>query len=107
MKFGNGLADYEVNSPEAVRILIDARLKLWQGEWFANTGSGTPWLPDVLGAGTKSILDAVIQRRIRQTQNVQSISSYSSEIDGRKLSVSGEVVTSFSSDPVAFATVLP
>jgi len=42
-------SEFLVDSPEAVRQKVQTRLLLFQGEWFADLGAGTPWLQQILG----------------------------------------------------------
>lgn len=85
--FGQGQANFLVNSPAAVAQSILTRLLLWQGEWFLDTRDGTPWLQSVIGKNTKSLYDTVIRARVLETKGVTSIERYSSTLTGRKLHV--------------------
>lgn len=105
--FGQGQANFLVNSPAAVAQLVATRLRLWTGEWFLDVTDGTPWLQDVIGKGTGPIYDLAIQQRILGTQGVTSINGYSSSLNRatRKLAISvTELVTIYGKTP--FGTVI-
>ncbi|CAI9119537.1 hypothetical protein [Brytella acorum] len=93
MQFGTGQAAFQQNTPAAVGQLVETRLKLWLGEWFADTSDGTPWATQVLGRGTTPTYDAVIQSRILATPGVQSITSYGSSLANRALTITATVQT--------------
>lgn len=88
MVFGNGGQDYHLNTPEAVAQACLTRLRQWQGEWFADTSDGTPWLTDVLGERTQAIYETVIRSRILLTPGVKQLVSFSTTLDVNRRSVS-------------------
>ena len=98
--FGGGAGNFYQDSPEAVAQAVLTRLRLLSGEWFLDTTAGTPWMTQVLGSGTSSIYDSVIQARILDTSGVQSIDSYSSTVDGRRLSITATITTAYRSTAV-------
>ena len=103
MTFGQGSANFLVNSPAAVAQAVLTKLRLWTGEWFLDTTEGTPWDTQVLGKGTTSLYDLVIQNRIRATPGVIGISGYSSglNIASRQLTfLITELVTAYGSTSV-------
>lgn len=51
--FGSGLNDFHIDRSEAVALAIETRLKLWVGEWFADTSDGTGWSQAILGKQSK------------------------------------------------------
>lgn len=95
MQFGIGAAAFEQNTASAVGQLVQARLKLWVGEWFADTTDGTPWRTQVLGEHTTSTYDAAVRARILDTTGVQKITAYSSILASRRLSIAASITTSF------------
>jgi hypothetical protein len=99
--FGQGAANFYVDSPEMVRQKIQTRLGLIRGEWFLDKTEGTQW-NKIVGKGTNKTYDLVIQTRILQTQGVQSIVQYSSNVDPttRALTVSCLVQTIYSVNPI-------
>jgi hypothetical protein len=111
MMFGHSLADFLVDSPQAVLQCVLTTLKLYQGEWFLDTTAGTPWNTQVLGAGTQSLYDNAIRSSILSVTGVTGISSYSSSFDAttRRLTVTAVVETQFgqvSLSPVSLAAPL-
>jgi hypothetical protein len=65
----------------AEQRLLD-RLQVWRGEWFINQGYGTPYRQSILKKGvTKGLIDAAIISEINKERYVDSISSFTSQID--------------------------
>lgn len=92
--FGQGNQQFHVNTPEGVAQAVRTRLALWTGEWFLDMTEGTPFKTQVMGAGTQALYDTAIKDRILGTDGVQSISDYSSVLDGnRKLTVAAKIMT--------------
>jgi hypothetical protein len=81
MTFGQGSANFLVNSPAAVGQLLGDRMGLWTAEWFVDQSDGVPWSADVLGTGTASTRDPTVKTRILQTTGVTSIESYTSAVN--------------------------
>jgi hypothetical protein len=81
------------NSPAVVAQAVLTRLRLWQGEWFADTSDGTPYLQNVLGKTAQASPDVYIKQRILETPGVNAIVSYSSTLNGRALSVTATLDT--------------
>lgn len=79
--FGGNAADFFVNSPEAVAQAVKTRLGLMEGEWFLDTTVGTPYFTKVLGAGVMQQYDQAIQEVILNTQGVQTLDEYASDVD--------------------------
>lgn len=95
--FGQGQANFWVNTPEGVGQRVKTRLGLFTGEWFLDTTEGTPWQTSVLGKYTQSAYDKVIQDRITSTPDVLSLDAYSSTLDPNKraLTVSATITTAY------------
>jgi hypothetical protein len=79
--FGQGSANFLVDSPDAVAQLVLTRLKLSTGEWFLDKTDGTPYMTKILGMGTSGSRDLAIQERILETQGVTGIADYASTVD--------------------------
>jgi hypothetical protein len=95
MRFGHGLADFLIDTPEAVAQAVRTRLQLLRGEWFLDKREGTPYQTKVLGRNTGATRDPAIRRRILGTQGVTEIVAYSSTLEGRSFSVSATINTVF------------
>jgi hypothetical protein len=96
--FGQGGANFLVDSREMVAQYVMTRLLLWQGEWFLDVTSGTPWLQGILGkAPSKEERDILLRQRILDTPGVTAITAYSSSINAatREFSVSASIDTQF------------
>lgn len=93
--FGSGLNDFHIDSAEAVAQAIDTRLKLWVGEWFADTSDGTGWSQAILGKQSKNLYELTLRQRVLETYGVVSIESFQSSLnsDTRRLTVSMTVNT--------------
>lgn len=102
--FGQGSANFLVNSPAAVAQAVLTRLDLFQGEWFLDTTEGTPYGAQVLGEHTRATYDAAIRSRILGTQGVTGITSYASSVSGRDLTVTATIATAYGE--VAISTSL-
>lgn len=105
MTLGQGSANFYQNSSAGVAQCIITRLKLIKGEWFLDITAGTDWNGKILGR--QSGYDAEIRRVILATPGVTSITTYSSALTGRALSISATVLTAYSVQPVAVQASLP
>lgn len=113
-QFGHSGGDFWRDVPDAVGQAVKTRLWLFRGEWFADTGDGTPWggfpLSDlvvaqgqILGEWADQMRDLEIKRRILGTEGVQSLIDYSSAYDAaaRRLSISARISTIYGATSVA------
>lgn len=108
--FGQSQANFLVNSPAAVALLVQYRLELFEGEWFLDVTDGTPYVTEVLGTGTKSLYDLAIQARILSTPGVSEIVNYSSDLNphNRKLTVNVTINTIYGApEAPIFAAMAP
>lgn len=103
--FGRGGDNFLVNSPQCVAQAIESRYRLQLGEWFVDTSDGTPWMTQVLGAGTAGTRDLVLQSRALGTMNVTSITNYqSSFVHGTRVFTASLIAqTAFGATPVVTA----
>ncbi|MBQ0112886.1 MAG: hypothetical protein KBT03_07140 [Bacteroidales bacterium] len=63
------------------------RLKTFKREWFLDLNYGIDYLNDVFGVGVmKSKVDAILQTEIIKDLFVESITSFSSKVEGYKYS---------------------
>ena len=102
MQFGQSLSDFTTDTSLGVGQLVNTRLRLWVGEFFADTSDGMAWATDVLGNRTTSIYNETIRERILDTQGVYEITKYSSSLVNRKLSVEAVITTDYGTSTVTF-----
>lgn len=79
--FGGGELNFYRDVPEAVGQAVGTRILLWLGEWYFDTGEGTPFLQGILGKHSKEVADITLQTRILETENMVSIENYESTIN--------------------------
>lgn len=103
--FGSGLNNFHIDSAEAVAQAIETRLKLWIGEWFADTSDGTGWSQAILGKQSKNLYELTLRQRVLETYGVTSIESFQSSLDSdaRRLTVSMTVNTIYGQTTVTGA----
>lgn len=91
--FGQGKQAYSADA-DGVRQNLLTRIRSFKSDCFFATEEGVDWL-NLLGIGTKALLDQDIKRVILQTQDVTGILSYRGELDpeGRGYTVKTSVVT--------------
>ncbi|MEG0347231.1 MAG: hypothetical protein RR605_04185 [Acinetobacter sp.] len=88
--FGVGVNSFLINSPEAVAQAVLTRLRLWVGEWFADTSDGTGWSQSILGKQANNLYELTLRQRILETTGVANIMDFQSTLDTetRRLAVS-------------------
>ncbi len=93
--FGTGISDFYVNTPEAVAQAVLTRLRLWVGEWFADTSDGTGWNQSILGKQSNNLYELTLRQRVLETSGVLSIEDFQSSLDSqtRTLSVAMTINT--------------
>jgi hypothetical protein len=98
MCFGGDQASIWRDVPEAVGVLVEARLHLWEGQWWLDRTEGTPYEQQVLGKRTEGLRDPALQARILDTPGVVEIETYSSVLDRqtRAMTVAATIQTVFS-----------
>ncbi|MET3481533.1 hypothetical protein [Methylobacterium sp. 1973] len=98
MVFGGDQASIWRDVPEAVGVLVEARMNLWQEQWYLDRTEGTPYEQQVLGKRTEGLRDPALQARILDTPGVVEIEDYSSVLDRqtRGLTVSATIQTVYS-----------
>ena len=94
-QLGHGNLDFFQDVPEAVAQSVMTRLQLWQGQWFIDTTSGTPWLQQILGK--RMAVESVLRARILGTQGVIELPEMSLKFDpdARRVSVNATIVTAY------------
>lgn len=81
MEFGQSLANFHIDTPEAPAQAVLTRLRLQTGDWFLDLREGTPWKTEVLGKHTSATRDIVLQYRVAGTMAVREIVDYNSSVD--------------------------
>jgi len=94
MVFGRQHEYYE-DEANGVAQDVMTRLKLWKGQWFLDTDEGTPWIQEILGKHLGA--DAVIKKRIVETDGVKSLDDFEAILDPdtRVLTISATITTIF------------
>lgn len=92
--FGSGNKNY-VDGNEAVAQAIKTKLLLFYGEWWENLGEGIPMFQSVLGQTNpdtiKSSLSMLVEQRIMEIQEVDSVKNIEIDYDKRNRTISMEV----------------
>ena len=96
--FGGDQLAIERDTPEAVAIFVEARLNLWQEQWYLDRSYGTPYEQQVLGRRTEALRDPALQAQILDTLGVVEIIAYDSTLDRetRGFTVSATIGTVYS-----------
>jgi hypothetical protein len=96
--FGFGNSNFYTDA-DAVTQAINTKLSMFQGEWWENINDGLPLFQQILGtsgaAPNISAIDLVVQARIMEAPNVNSIVSYSSSFSNRTYTASAVVETTY------------
>lgn len=106
--FGQGQANFLINTPVAVAQAVLTRMRLITGEWFLDLREGLPLYTDIIGKNTLDLYDQAIKLRVLDTQGVTEIVSYASQLDreARQLRVQLTIDTVYGI-AATFSTVLP
>jgi hypothetical protein len=99
----SGHTQFLVNSPQCVAQAVLTRLRLWQGQWFLDTNVGVPYLQQVIGFGTAGVRDGAIQNAILNTPGVNQILDYSSQLNGRALTITATIDTIYGTAPITLS----
>lgn len=96
MMFGHGDADF-LYGLEAMRQVIQTRLKAVRDEWWEGDPTALPWTTEIIGARTsqfqKDEIDLMIIERLMDTVGVNSVSDIESSFYNRHYSFSCKVQT--------------
>ena len=92
--FGSGSNNY-VDGNEAVAQAIKTKLLLFYGEWWENLGEGIPMFQSVLGQTNpetiKSSLSMLVEQRIVEVEEVDSVKNIEIDYDRKNRTISMEV----------------
>lgn len=96
MMFGHGDGDF-LYGLEAMRQVIQTRLKAIRNEWWEGDPTAIPWTTDVIGARvsqfSKEKIDLMIIERLMDTVGVNSVSDIESSFINRRYSFQCNVQT--------------
>ena len=98
----------ELSDLQAVAQAINTRLRLFQGEWWANLNDGTPMFQEILGqrasGNGQKVMATALAQRVSGTPYVSSVENVAITFDPitRKLSFSCTAQTSFGTVSVLF-----
>ena len=104
MTFGSGQMDFWIDQPEGVGQSIMTRLRLNEGEWFADLTEGTPWKTEVLGERTRWTRDVVVRERVDTTTGGSEILRYFSRLDVDTREWTAEITVNTVYGPVVVTT---
>lgn len=97
--FGAGPQQGFLNGTEAVAQAVKTRLLLLYGDWFLDLTDGLQLWQKILGTSgaNKKIVDTLIQERILNTLNVDSIISFTAQLQPatRQYTFSCQILTAF------------
>lgn len=107
--FGGNLNSFHTNVPAAPGQAVMTRLLLFLGEWFLDTGEGTPWFNATLGNFQHSNADSSIQDRVLGTQGITGITNYQSVLNSvtRQMNVQMNVETIYGSAQIGVTNIAP
>lgn len=101
--FGQGSANFLVNSRAMVGQKVQTRLLLWRGEWFLDVTAGTPWLQNVVGLRSNPAYVQTISQVILGTSGVTAITSFNLVVGPRRtLTGTVDIDTVYGQTQVAF-----
>ena len=99
MSFGAGIADYAIEA-EACAQAVTTRLLLLMGEWFLDTGSGVPYLNDIMiRPANMPVVESIIKKTIIETEGVATLTDFRMSVDRntRRLAIQATVTTIYGS----------
>lgn len=81
------VADGRLQVVEGVAAItqgLQMRLRLWQGEWFADTDVGIPYLGILGQKGSQAFAEATFRRAIATGNGIASLDSFSFSVNARR-----------------------
>jgi hypothetical protein len=92
---------------DKVRQRLYVRLKTFLGTWAYNLDYGTDYFGSVFGKGrTKSAVDSIMRIEIMKEKYVETLTSFSSKLVGRKYTLTFSVIATDISQPVTITLLL-
>ena len=103
LTFGQGLANFYINSAAGVGQEVVTRLKLIQGEWYLDQSQGVPWFTQILGYSKQAVRDLLIKNTILTTPNVNTLDYFNSVTNKatRQYSVIANISTVYGSTTIS------
>jgi hypothetical protein len=91
MTFGQGSANYLIDSAAAVSQIVGTSLKLWQTEWFLNLSAGIPYNTQIAGYGNLTMGALILKTAVLAVPGVINIENWNVNYTAstRTYSVSG------------------
>lgn len=109
MTFGRGLANF-AREGEATAQAVKTRLYLIQDEWFLDLLAGVPWLQRIMKKpGNMPLTEAIIKRRILETEGVRAIDAFSMRINSetRVISIEAQIRDAYSDKSTQITVSIP
>lgn len=72
-----------ISGAAALRQRLQMRLKLWAGEWFADTSVGVPWLLFLGVKGSQALAESTLRRAITTCPGVASLDAFAFTVNAR------------------------
>lgn len=95
-----------VDGADSLEQRIKASLLLFQGEWFADTGRGVPWIQEVLVKNPDpAVLNAVFGDVIRGTQGVLTLDRLTFDLDNAARTLTIQFAVTADSGTISGAVV--
>lgn len=89
-----------VEGVEAIRQKLQVRLGLWQGEWFADTDAGIPYLRMLGLKGVEAFAEATLRRAILTCPGVLSLDRFTMVVSAARHAVVSFRVTATTGDVI-------
>lgn len=93
-----------VTGSAALRQRLQMRLRLWAGEWFADTSVGVPWLLFLGVKGAQALAESTLRRAITTCPGVASLDAFTFTLNTRTRAATLSFrVTAATGDVLAFS----
>lgn len=96
--FGNSQNTFFVDNSVAVAQDLKTKIQEWKGDFFANLQAGIDWKTRLGYRGQKAQLDKDLQKIITDNENVISLNSFESYVDGRTYTANFSYFDRFSAE---------
>lgn len=92
-----------VDGADTVRQMLELRLSIWQGEWFADTAVGVPYRGFLGVKGATAFAESQLRRAISTCPGVATLDRFSFAVDARRRAVCSFDVTTITGEPVSIS----